>query len=398
LTLYRIYTRIWLSLKIELRQKGMEKRIGVYAGSFDPPTNGHLWMIEQGTALFDEMVVAIGVNPDKRYTFSLSERLEMLRQVTVEMSNVRVASFENKFLVDYAKEAGAQYVLRGIRNGADYFNEHSMRNINADLKKEVTTVFLMPPREIAEISSSLVKGLIGPQGWREVVRKYVPAPVYRAILMNRLSELTWIRLWNSTGAKGDPRGVYSLLVEKYSEPHRAYHTFSHISHCLRELVAAKELADAGSLPKNFDAVELALYFHDAVYDPDRGDNEAQSAEFFKKVMSDGLSEALIEKVVRLILATRHTSVPKDDDAKLLLDVDLAILGAAPGEFDEYEQNIRKEYRSVTKEAFNRGREAVLRMFLERPNIYHTEYFRNKFEKSARENLSRSLAALSAAPK
>jgi pantetheine-phosphate adenylyltransferase len=154
----------------------------VYAGSFDPITNGHLWMIEQGARLFDELVVAIGINPDKKYTFSLEERVEMLRSSTCHLPQVRIASFEGQFLVYYAHSIGAQYILRGIRNQGDYEFERGIRLINGDLRPEIVTVFLMPPREMSEVSSSLVKGLIGPEGWETIIRHYVPAAVYRLIL------------------------------------------------------------------------------------------------------------------------------------------------------------------------------------------------------------------------
>ena len=154
----------------------------VYAGSFDPITNGHLWMVEQGVQLFDVLVVAIGQNPDKQYTFSLEDRLAVLRESLQTMANVRVDSFANEFLVNYARSVGAEYILRGIRDVKDYEFERGMRHINDDLQPNITTVFLMPPREIAEVSSSLVKGLIGPDGWRDVVKRYVPTPVYELVL------------------------------------------------------------------------------------------------------------------------------------------------------------------------------------------------------------------------
>jgi len=141
----------------------------VYAGSFDPITNGHLWIVEQAIELFDEVVVAIGGNPDKKYTFSLEDRLAALRESLEVIGDVHVDSFANEFLVNYAQSVGAQYIIRGIRNVGDYEFERGMRHINNDLQPNITTVFLMPPREIAEVSSSLVKGLIGPDGWRDVV-------------------------------------------------------------------------------------------------------------------------------------------------------------------------------------------------------------------------------------
>ncbi|HEY3415812.1 MAG TPA: pantetheine-phosphate adenylyltransferase [Armatimonadota bacterium] len=157
-------------------------RRGVYAGSFDPMTNGHCWMITQGATLFDELIVAIGENPDKRYLFSLDERLAMLREVVGEMPGVTVAAFEQQFLVNYAKSVEADFLLRGIRDGRDFEFERSMRYVNHDLDADISTVFLLPPREMVEISSNFVKGLIGPQGWPEVVRRYVPSPVYPRLL------------------------------------------------------------------------------------------------------------------------------------------------------------------------------------------------------------------------
>lgn len=157
-------------------------RRAVYAGSFDPPTNGHMFMIREGARLFDELVVAIGVNPDKRSTFTVEKRVELLRAVTRDLSNVKVETFEHQFLVKYAAARGAEYILRGIRNAGDFEYERTMRHVNQDMVPGVTTVFLIPPRQLAETSSSFVKGLVGPRGWREVVRDFVPPPVFEAIL------------------------------------------------------------------------------------------------------------------------------------------------------------------------------------------------------------------------
>jgi pantetheine-phosphate adenylyltransferase len=157
------------------------KRLGVYAGSFDPLTIGHVWMIEQGVRLFDRLVVAIGINPEKHYTFTLEERLEMLKESLRQHRTLSITSFSNAYLIDYAQQMGATHILRGIRSAGDYEYERTMRNINGDFDPEICTVFLMPPRNIAEVSSSMVKGLVGPSGWKRVVRKYVPEPVYRRL-------------------------------------------------------------------------------------------------------------------------------------------------------------------------------------------------------------------------
>lgn len=154
----------------------------VYAASFDPITNGHLWVIEQGERLFDELVVAIGTNPDKQYTFSLPDRVGLVKASLTGHTKANVATYENRFLVEYARSQGAEFVLRGIRTEPDYQYERSMKYINSDLDSGIVTLFLMPPREIAEVSSSVVKSLVGLAGWESVLAKYVPPPVHAAFL------------------------------------------------------------------------------------------------------------------------------------------------------------------------------------------------------------------------
>lgn len=156
-------------------------RTAVYAGSFDPPTNGHLWMIERGLEMFDHLIIAIGENPAKSYTFSTEERLDLLRKIAPSEKHLTINHFDNRYLVDYARSQNAKYILRGIRSPHDYEYERVMRHINSDMAPEITTVFLMPPRDIAEVSSSMVQGLIGPEGWQETVRRYVPEAVFEKL-------------------------------------------------------------------------------------------------------------------------------------------------------------------------------------------------------------------------
>ena len=160
-------------------------RGAVYAGSFDPPTNGHLWMIERGANLFNTLTVAIGENSAKRAGFSIEKRIEMLRKITAHLKNVTVCAFHDEYLVHFAARQKASYILRGIRNHTDYGYEQALRYLNADLVEEITTIFLMPPRELAEVSSSTIKALIGPKGWERVIKKLVPRPVFEAIKQSR---------------------------------------------------------------------------------------------------------------------------------------------------------------------------------------------------------------------
>ena len=158
------------------------KRTAVYAGSFDPVTNGHMYMIREGRKLFDRLVVAVGINPEKQGTFTLEERLALLKAETRRFDNVTVDSFADQFLIKYAASIKAGYILRGIRNTNDFLFEAAMRNINADIDSRITTVFLTPPRSMAEVTSSFVRGLVGTKGWEEVVSNYVPKSVYKAFV------------------------------------------------------------------------------------------------------------------------------------------------------------------------------------------------------------------------
>lgn len=153
----------------------------IYAGSFDPITNGHLWVIDRAAAIFDQLIVAVGDNPDKKYSFSLEERLILLKNTLQGYKNIEIGHFNGEFLVNYAQNANAKFIVRGIRNTQDYEYEKTMRYINSDLCNEIDTIFLMPPRNYAEVSSSLVKGLVGTVGWEKVVNRYVPETVLNAL-------------------------------------------------------------------------------------------------------------------------------------------------------------------------------------------------------------------------
>ena len=160
----------------------MKTTTAVYAGSFDPPTNGHLWVIQEAVKLFGGVVVAVGINPDKKSLFSLEDRKQMLKEMCAGYDNVTIDSFEGDYLINYTVRINATHILRGIRNESDYEYERMMRHVNYDLNPDISTVFLMPPREMAELSSSLVKGLVGPNGWRDIVCQYVPVSVYKRFI------------------------------------------------------------------------------------------------------------------------------------------------------------------------------------------------------------------------
>ena len=174
------------------------------------------------------------------------------------------------------------------------------------------------------------------------------------------------------------RALYEKLIASYSEPHRHYHTLQHLEECFARF---DEIADLAAHP---EAVELALWFHDAIYDTRRSDNEQRSADWARASTGN-------PHVHALIMATRHDAVPEGADAQALVDVDLWILGAPAPRFDEYETQVRAEYGWVPGLIYRRKRREILEGFLARPTIYNTDRFIERYEPAARANLARSLA-------
>ena len=174
----------------------------------------------------------------------------------------------------------------------------------------------------------------------------------------------------------------------YAEPHRHYHNQQHIADCLNELDRVRYLAVES------DAVEFAIWFHDAVYDPRAGDNEERSADFAASGLQAGGAKAgLVRSVQQLVLATKAHDGTLHPDAPLLVDVDLSILGQSPDRFWEYENAIRAEYSWVESAAFATKRSEILGRFLARPRLFQTEYFFQRFEIQARSNLRASIEQL-----
>lgn len=165
------------------------KRIAVYAGSFDPPTLGHLWMVRTATSLFDELVVVIAYNPDKPGMLSIDERFSLWQQLCADMpGKVRVCTLNCGFLVEHARQLGACCLLRGIRNTVDFEYEKGMARINGSMEPQLPTLFLTPPPELENVSSSLIRGFLGQPGWQRWVSPHVPQAVF-AVLKSKFSAL-----------------------------------------------------------------------------------------------------------------------------------------------------------------------------------------------------------------
>ncbi|MGA3020552.1 MAG: pantetheine-phosphate adenylyltransferase [Candidatus Micrarchaeales archaeon] len=172
-----------VNLEEALKQLSLPIRTkALYAGSFDPPTNGHKWMIDSAARMFGDLVVAVGINPEKKTTFSVEERVDMLKSICRKHKNVTVTSYTNELLINYAKEIKAKYIIRGIRNPQDYVYEIAMQRFNKQIHSEIETVFLAPPPDVGIISSTLVKDLMVPNGGPEAVQRYVDPEVFAKLM------------------------------------------------------------------------------------------------------------------------------------------------------------------------------------------------------------------------
>ncbi|MET9965166.1 hypothetical protein ABZZ80_04365 [Streptomyces sp. NPDC006356] len=180
------------------------------------------------------------------------------------------------------------------------------------------------------------------------------------------------------------------LIRRWSEPQRHYHTLTHLTAVLDHIDVLEEYA------QDIVAVRLAAWFHDAVYLPDRSENEERSARLAERALTEaGVPAERTAEVARLVrLTTTHAPAPDDRDGQVLCDADLAILAAPPSAYAAYTAAVREEYHFVPNDAFREGRAAILRQLLDLPSLFSTPYGHEKWEATARYNLSSELEMLS----
>ena len=180
------------------------------------------------------------------------------------------------------------------------------------------------------------------------------------------------------------------LEAAYAQPHRRYHTRTHIEQCLALLDQVPDLMDSER-----QVLTYAIWWHDAVYDPTASDNEARSAELARRDLRDfEVSLHARDEVARLVLLTAgHTVEAEDRLGEILVSIDLAILGAAAPDYDAYVDQVRQEYAHVPDAAWRAGRARVMQHFLDAPVIYPDAGLRDRFEAQARTNIAREIASL-----
>ncbi len=196
----------------------------------------------------------------------------------------------------------------------------------------------------------------------------------------------WLALMSSLGFSENEK-EYEMIWRAYSQSQRAYHNTVHIKDCLAKCSLNPETRFNHQL-------HLAFWYHDLVYQPLKKNNELKSAEaaaYFLKKQS--ASPELVTQVNDLIMATLHNSEPKNKEEAFMMDIDISILGSDSETYATYTQNIRKEYKMVPWILYKKKRIEILKMFLNKSNLYVTDYFKNLFEEKARLNIQNEIAEL-----
>lgn len=194
--------------------------------------------------------------------------------------------------------------------------------------------------------------------------------------------------WDRLVGRACAGSLVAGLEAAWREPHRRYHTREHLKEMLSLFNECRELTERP------DEVEVAIWFHDAVYEPRRKDNEECSAAWASDaLLSGGADSEVVGRVVGLVMATKHDREAESADEELIQDIDLAVLGRDRDGFEKYDREIREEYGWVGEEEYRKGRAAALESFLRKEPLYRTAWFRERYEARARENLKRAIADL-----
>ena len=207
----------------------------------------------------------------------------------------------------------------------------------------------------------------------------------RDVLLRQRFVTPWQRCLKP-GADSDPTVVWQEVARRYAEPHRHYHDKGHLAHCLEQLDMAAGEIDRPNL------VEMAIWFHDVVNDPGSSGNEQQSAELFRQVADAVIDADDIDRVVELILVTTHRQRPDIPDHQFICDIDLASFGCPWECFINDTDAVKAEFQGPDEDYY-RGKKAFLKSLLERPRIFLSDFFNQRYENQARDNIHRLLSLI-----
>ena len=359
------------------------KAKGIYPGSFDPVTNGHFDIIKRAANFLDSLVVAVGINPEKIPFLTPKQRVNLIKKSVKSMKNVSVEAYEG-MTVDFAKEQNADLMIRGVRNQADYEFEQKVLEFNRKLNPNIDTVILPTNPAVENISSSLVRKNFA-EG--KDVSELVPEPVRQTLFLKQNLETSL----KNMGAESETKTIFNDFMDAYDTTDRGYHGLDHIESMLNDFNKVQKSGLTEQI-KNPDAFKYSVFMHDF---KNGTPNDVKESIDYALNSAKNLRTADSEYVKKLISATDYSHHPEitSFDEALMQDLDLAVLGRNPEEYQKYSKAVRKEYGKFDDSVYNPERIKVLKGFLDKENIYNTEFFRDNFEKTARENIQSEIQSL-----
>jgi pantetheine-phosphate adenylyltransferase len=378
-------------------------RKALIVGTMDPMHLGHVELIERALLMFDEVVVGIAINEQKKPMFSVEERVDIAKKCCQGYVNnggkIKVVSYSGA-TIDLALKEKCCVLLRGLRSSQDYEYESQIEAANLTISEfqinydnRVQTVYLNSTLHNKVTSSSMAKQLAQLRRPNAVLRRFLPLTSTEA-LQDKIDELEFAEVVSYCLRPLAPvRQRYNNLRSLYKTNAHAYHNWTHIRECLREFQEVETY-----IPYAME-VKLAIFYHDVVYTPGAKDNEKKSAEFL--IQECGTSSCKSERAFELVLATDYTkkldysisqpiSTAELDSIKYLRDIDFAILGQESSRFLEYDRQITLEFNNHFKPAFKIARKRFLKSLLNKSRIYYTDYFYEKYENTARKNITELL--------
>lgn len=359
-----------------------------FSGSFDPITNGHMYVLKEGLLLADKVLLIIAVNPDKKTLFTEKERENMIYQTLLEHhieDKVDILISKKEFVAQIALENDCQYLIRGIRNGVDFDYESLIQKANTEILQGAKTIFIMPPRELESVSSSFIKNFVGPVGWHWYVQKFVSQSVYRFIRKKYLAK--YISQYSYVPEKNIP-SLIATLEKHYEQENRFYHNLDHILHCYEELdwvVSQNSFSE-----KTLKDIGTAIFAHDILYNmhQDQTDEELSAQWLLQYGQELSLDFQSSAELIRSTAYFSSSESTLDETTKLMHSIDFAILGKNAEQYTIYKNNIRKEYSVFSDQEYMEGRIKSLEKLLSKP-IYQSPYFL-KYENIAKTNLQNEI--------